>query len=488
MDTVDHVDGIFQVPSRSLDWRRRQFVHHLEYVAGSASVLGRERGELLWRVPAATGRDEQHGFTQARHGNGHSDAVVPAIAGDLIQSDLQYRTQVGVCDGLAYIVRAGAAVTPTSPTNPPAVTGNRPIQFFWPEGFSLPSEDAGYTNGRAAWILQTFRHLESLGWPVELTTTPSPDHILVAHHDDLAVLGLLVDNFVVGIRADRERVFLADVEIVQSPASIESRRHFYMPHWPQRGIRPRAPARGDRLENVGYFGEIQNLGAEFRGEDFRAALAAMGYRLLVRNEPEQWTQYTDVDVVLAVRDGQLPFLNKKPASKLFNAWLADCPALVGDEPAYHYHGEDGTDFLHAPSTERALSALRILRSDPALYHSLRQRGQLRAEQFTAQRTGERWETLFRNVILPEYALWTRQSVKPLRRAPRRIWQFVRRRLRGHTAGRGFDLDGCPMAHQASTRRRLASAVDRILTALERPSPDQCHRQESGSWFFKRVDK
>ena len=121
-------------------------------------------------------------------------------------------------------------------------------------------------------------------------------------------------------------------------------------HFPQPALIARDPARGDRIENIAYKGLSGNLHPEFHGKAWREFLAARGLRWVTDAVEESqsrddksklaWNDYREVDLVLAVR---LPSRNvlgrsdlhpRKPATKLYNAWRAGVPALLGPELAY----------------------------------------------------------------------------------------------------------------------------------------------------------
>ena len=83
-------------------------------------------------------------------------------------------------------------------------------------------------NGRDVWIITTYVWLKSRGLNVHLVEDFVPGAICVAHSDDIDVSSLPAKSFVVAVRADRERQFLCEVEIVQSPAAIESSNAFLL--------------------------------------------------------------------------------------------------------------------------------------------------------------------------------------------------------------------------------------------------------------------
>lgn len=92
-----------------------------------------------------------------------------------------------------------------------------------------------------------------------------------------------------------------------------------MPHWPQPGLIPRDPARGDRLETIAYFGNDQYEPQFVKTGAFQDALRQRGVRFVNRFQGE-WHDYQHVDAVLAIRDCPPVVLATKPASKLINAW------------------------------------------------------------------------------------------------------------------------------------------------------------------------
>ena len=101
--------------------------------------------------------------------------------------------------------------------------------------------------------------------------------------------------------------------------------------WPQTGLRPRDPARGERFENIAYYGLPERLAPQLRSQDFERRMQSLGFRFRVV-ERNCWDDYRETDAVLAVRSfAQLPF-DKFPPSKLYNSWFAGVPALLGANP------------------------------------------------------------------------------------------------------------------------------------------------------------
>ena len=62
--------------------------------------------------------------------------------------------------------------------------------------------------------------------------------------------------FAVVAQADRPRPALSDMTVMQNGLMGETGLRRTMPHWPQPGLIPRDPARGDRLETIAYLSLI----------------------------------------------------------------------------------------------------------------------------------------------------------------------------------------------------------------------------------------
>jgi hypothetical protein len=324
--------------------------------------------------------------------------------------------------------------------------------------------------GPDIWVLGGYLRLRRRGYNVELADDFRPGALCIAHRDDVRRrIAVLWRSFVVSVRADRERIFACDLEMVQSPASIEGPSASYVLHWPQPGLRARDPSRGSLVARLGYFGAMNNLGAQYRDPGFLAELASLGIELVIRDDPAEWSNYSDIDVVLAARDGSPCFLASKPAIKLFNAWLAGCPAFVSAEPAFYHHRTSEFDFMPVSSAQELLVHLRQLRENPALYMQFVQRARERAEDVTEDRVVEDWLRFFEQTAMPKYAIWHARAA-PLRytRSVATLgWNLFRQVVRGNRYSRGCDLQGNRIEQKQSAWRRAAQTVDKFLTGLER---------------------
>lgn len=283
--------------------------------------------------------------------------------------------------------------------------------------------------GRNAWVLQTYLWLRRRGLAAELSTRPLPGALCVVHYDDLRARDLAADSYVLGARGDRPPMLLADQQVVQTPLLANGVSSHFVPNWPQPGLLARDPARGLRVERVGFVGRERNLSPEFRSPEFRRALALRGFALVVRED--RWWDHRDLDAILAVRTASPAKLRTKPASKLVNAWHAGCPALLGPEPAFEARRLSSLDYLPVATPEEALAALRRLREETGLYSAMVENGRRRAREFSAPAIAARWEELLAGPVAEDFERW--------RRAPRRA-RWLRFALRAAQQGVRRDRD------------------------------------------------
>lgn len=283
---------------------------------------------------------------------------------------------------------------------------------------SVEREPGRFRIGMDNWIVQTFLRLrgalEGRGHAVRIGERFEPGAICVAHRDDLNRFGdPLYDCFVIGARADRPPIFVADVEVVQNRLDMQPRSRF-IPHWPQPNLLPRDETRGDRLETIAYLGRTDSVPAWYRSPAFTSELESLGINLEVRND--RWHDCRILDAVVAHRDESEVMLRTKPASKLVNAWLAHVPAVMAPEPAFEELREGPLDYLAAPDADSTLRALRTLRDQPSLRRAMVENGVRRGREFDLDAVTRLWLDLF-DEVAGEFPKWkTSRAAWPVRYA------------------------------------------------------------------------
>jgi hypothetical protein len=214
-------------------------------------------------------------------------------------------------------------------------------------------------------------------------------------------------------------------------------RDHYIPLWSQPGLIPRDAGRRDLVQNVAYIGRAKNLPERFRLDAFREAMQQVGLRFAIQET--NWRDYHDVDVVLVARAGHHLTQQTKPATKLYNAWLAGCVCIGGQDPAIDHLRESQLDYLLAESPDDALKAAQRLRNEPKLFLRMQERGAARAAAFTTDTIATKWEHLLFELLPDRFVEWQHAKadnprslrIKHVRRRAKELWQ---REVFWHTVG------------------------------------------------------
>lgn len=290
------------------------------------------------------------------------------------------------------------------------------VTFFWGGEDDLselqrvdPTRDwQRFCFGERIWTLQTHLRLLEAGFVTELSRTAPDDGLLIYHANHLGQLKRqrhrLKNVFTLAIRGDKTRPLMGDAQVLQNQGSRAlGRRSFFVPHWPQPGLMERHPGRGDKIRRIVYKGYYRNLDPVFRTSDWKQFLNGLGIEWVEDAVPFDgprtdiqgldWADYRNVDMVVAVRPGGLRRHRSKPASKLYNAWLAGVPAVVGRERAYRELRRSDLDFVEVGSLDEAKAAVRRLVEYPEIYNSMIENGRRRAIEFSTEQILEGWSSL-----------------------------------------------------------------------------------------------
>lgn len=300
-----------------------------------------------------------------------------------------------------------------------------PIYFFLPcndaQFNRLPTSLSAYSEwqtterelnpytGRYHWVLQTYLHLLEAGQDARLVRSMPSEGIVLAHIETLAygqrptrellVVPMLVDK---NVPLPHAPIHITHNPAQKLPLGMRSR---YVPPWPQIGLIPRAADRGDRFERLSFLGYRENLHPGFAGDEFARQLQRLGLELTVP-EPAAWHDFSQVDAVLAVRNfGRNNAHLTKPALKLFNAWMAGVPALVGHETACRAVGCPGQDYFETVDQNEVSGALEQLSVDVALRQQMVKAGHVRMQEHDTPSIRARWARLIHDELIPMHERW-----------------------------------------------------------------------------------
>lgn len=283
----------------------------------------------------------------------------------------------------------------------------------------LPSGELYYWSGAYNWTIQTFMYLREYGFPCELTASIPDEGIVVAHSKWWPVfLTPSSRQLFVEIKPDKFlQCIFTNVVVVQNrrdPLHEGWRRLLIesavVNNWPQPGLMPRDPRRGTRFENVCFMGYTAEFIKDVEG--LAHAVQTLGVKWEVRPK-ETWHDYRDVDAVVAVRPAESLMFNRKPATRLTNAWLAGVPAVLSPDIAFEDLRTSELDYLRARDVGEIIEALKTLMASPDLRVSMMRHAGKRSEAFTHERNVQLWIDAFEKHIIPAYWRWRRS---PLYRA------------------------------------------------------------------------
>jgi hypothetical protein len=284
-------------------------------------------------------------------------------------------------------------------------------QEAWRSGKITRLEEGGKIACAQCWIFQTWLALTRSGYSARLTHSIPSNGVLATltncvPSDFRPPPGVLF----LGIVADFAAHPHAHLHIVQNAA--HGRRLWnavFLPLWPHPNLIPRDPARTDRFENVGFFGDPSNLARELADKRWQRKLKEELDVDFIVCGADRWHDYSDVDCVAAVRGfGRSSYLHK-PATKLYNAWLAGVPFIGGMDSAYAADGEPGRNFLQASTPNELFEHIRRLKEEPALRNRLVVEGSLAGRNFTSEAILGRWKSFLSDVVPRFEERWRRKG-------------------------------------------------------------------------------
>jgi hypothetical protein len=257
--------------------------------------------------------------------------------------------------------------------------------------------------------------LESRGWTVTVGDSFRPGAIVVVHRDDANdFAGTAHASYLVVVRADRAPVAACDLAIVQNRIDNASHERF-IPLWPQPGLRSRDAGRGTSIRRIAYHGRTTSAPAWFSDDAFLRELRRRGVEFDIQDA--NWEDYRRVDVCIAAREDCGALLATKPATKIYNAWLAGVPVFAAPEPAYVEIQRSSLDFIEIHDGDDVLRSVDRLRTDPHLFNAMVANGRERGKEYCVDAIRDRWVALLEEEAAPALAL------RDATFASRRLWHL-----------------------------------------------------------------
>lgn len=283
---------------------------------------------------------------------------------------------------------------------PPEYTPHFNDPQAWLEPEVVPQHHTGNHGTAENWIYQTWARLKQSGILTTLSIKMPVSGIVFAlgsslKKDFVARPGICL----VDIVADAPPHPAAALYIVQNRIQQQYiPDSFFVPHWPQPKMIPRSPSRGNRFENIAFVGDPCHLAPELQQQEWYDHLRnTLGLSFSIK-PPNQWHDYSEIDGIVAIRSFSQSRYLSKPATKLYNAWLAGIPFIGGRDIAYADEGNPGKNYLVATSPKELLMHLRHLKENQSLREQLVAEGHHQGVLYTQQKTIEHWNSLTQQTI------------------------------------------------------------------------------------------
>jgi hypothetical protein len=126
-------------------------------------------------------------------------------------------------------------------------------------------------------------------------------------------------------------------------------------------------------------------------------------------DSDRRSDYSNVDLIVAIRSFDGRSYDHKPATKLHNAWRAGVPAILGPESAYRQEGSESEDYLEARTYEELHWHVSQLCERPALREQIRERSQRKGSQIKPAYKVQKWWNLLTGPITDAYLQWKSSS-------------------------------------------------------------------------------
>lgn len=266
-----------------------------------------------------------------------------------------------------------------------------------------------------SWILTTYLQVKNSGFSCKFIDYIPEEGIVIADRDTLGnKYPYFGKTMFICAKGDREFHPSAHLHVVHNPFEFQDKKNkvwnpYYIPHWPQPGLITRLQERRTLVKNIAFMGSRSNFAQELKSKQWIKAIETLGCQWYPIFEPSKWTDYSNIDVIVAVRsfDGQT--YTYKPASKVINCWHAGVTAIVPPESAFIAIRKSELDFLVVNSLDEAIEAVKCLKTNPELYLSMVKNGRERAQEFSEDKITKQWITFFEKYAFVKYKQWLSMS-------------------------------------------------------------------------------
>ncbi|WP_066014055.1 hypothetical protein [Endozoicomonas atrinae] len=279
--------------------------------------------------------------------------------------------------------------------------------------------------GEDIWVLLTYLHFRHAGYDVTVGSEARSDKINIIDGVKSRPKNTFADYFYVACRTDAHYPEFGHFVLHQNLIQTGKSNEIYVPQWPQPGLILRDSQRGNDVKTVAFFGQPKrNLAEAFQSEAFLSELNKRNIEFIIKGKSSnsvEWHDYSNVDIVIAVRDVPVELLKIKPVNKATNAWLAGALCITGDEPAITAAFNSNEAVLHATTVDGVLSIIDRLQRQPELFSELLTEGQKLAQDYSEPSVLSYWIRM-EEFVTPEFEQWRKTG------KAERLVNYSRRRI------------------------------------------------------------
>ncbi len=168
---------------------------------------------------------------------------------------------------------------------------------------------------------------------------------------------------------------------------------FFVPHWSQPRIKKRIKNEKD-LFRIGYFGNSNNFDEDLNKEmDSFCKNRHLVFEIV--DDWKRWKDYSDFDLILAIRDLKGGNYLNKPFSKLINALIAGVPMIATNESSSIYFKKNYFPELPIITSKTELFAKILEMKENYGYHlKMIQKNGLSISDVYENEVNKSWEEVF----------------------------------------------------------------------------------------------
>lgn len=226
-------------------------------------------------------------------------------------------------------------------------------------------------------------------------------HFLLRRNLSPSILKIAMKYPVILIRSDlpieNRLIFEPDLEVMPNQSLVTRANQLFIPPIPQRGLIARDANRLNRLTNLAIKCNPENIPSsanfileQLKEIDEKFALVIDSPKISDGSD-NNWNDFSQVDISLIIRPATPLSNDRKPPTRLINAWAAGTIPFVDPLPAYLELIRDGIDGFIIYEPEDVASLVKTLIDDPTYLAQVFANARKRGEEFDVDQIVGEWE-------------------------------------------------------------------------------------------------